>query len=66
MMPAAPTPGIGSCWIGSTKAAYNNKEIMAGFRIPEGYIPEETIVFGYPHEIREAHDKKPALVTWIR
>ena len=66
MMLAAHTLGIGSCWIGSTEAAYNNKEIMAGFRIPDGYSPVGTIIFGYPNETPEAHDKKPALVTWVR
>ena len=30
---------------------------MAGFRIPEGYSPVGTIVFRYPAEFPEAHDK---------
>jgi nitroreductase len=66
MMLAAQSHGIGSCWIGSTEVAYDNKELMAGFRIPEGYSPVGTIVFGYPEEKPEAHDKKAPLVTWIR
>jgi len=66
MMLAAHAIGIGSCWIGSTEVAYTNKEIMAGFRIPEGYSPVGTIVFGYPDETPEAHDKKTPLVTWVR
>ncbi|PWR74240.1 nitroreductase family protein [Methanospirillum lacunae] len=66
MMLAAHALGIGSCWIGSTEVAYDNPEIMAGFRIPEGYSPVGTIVFGYPDEKPDAHDKKPALITWIK
>jgi nitroreductase len=66
MMLAAHALGIGSCWIGSTEVAYENKELMAGFRIPEGYSPVGTIVFGYPAETVEAHDKKAPLLTWIR
>ena len=46
MMLAAHALGIGSCWIGSTEVAYENRELMAGFRIPEGYSPVGTIVFG--------------------
>ena len=66
MMLAAHAIGIGSCWIGSTEVAYNNKEIMAGFCIPDGYSPVGTIVFGYPDETPDAHDKKNPLVTWVR
>ena len=66
MMLAAHALGIGSCWIGSTEVAYENKELLAGFRIPEGYSPVGTIVFGYPEETPTAHDKNPAKVTWIR
>lgn len=66
MMLAAHSLGIGSCWIGSTEVAYENKEIMAGFRIPEGYSPVGTIVFGYPDETPDVHDKKAPLVTWVR
>ncbi len=66
MMLAAHALGIGSCWIGSTEVAYENKELMAGFGIPEGYSPIGTIVFGYPAERPESHDKHPAKVTWVR
>ena len=66
MMLAAHALGIDSCWIGSTEVAYDNKEIMAGFHIPEGYSPVGSIVFGYPDEKPMVHDKQPAQVTWIR
>jgi nitroreductase len=66
MMLAAHALGIGSCWIGSTEVAYDNKELMTGFQIPEGYRPVGTIVFGYPAEKPEAHDKYPPKVTWVR
>jgi len=66
MMLAAHALGIGSCWIGSTEVCYDNKELMAGFRIPGGYSPVGTIVFGYPEENPDAHDKHPASVTWVR
>jgi nitroreductase len=66
MMLAAHSHGIGSCWVGSTAVAYDNKELMAGFHIPEGYSPVGTIVFGYPAEVPEAHDKKDPQVTWVR
>lgn len=66
MMLAAHALGIGSCWIGSTEVAYENRELMAGFRIPEGYSPVGTIVFGYPAKLPEVHDKHPAKVKWVR
>ena len=66
MMLAAHALGFGSCWVGSTEVAYDNKELMAGFRIPEGYSPVGTIVFGYPEEKPEAHDKHSPAVTWVR
>jgi nitroreductase len=66
MMLAAHALGLGSCWIGSTEVAYGNEELKAGFHIPEGYSPVGTIVFGYPEEKPEAHDKHPANVTWVR
>jgi nitroreductase len=66
MMLAAHALGIGSCWVGSTEVAYDNKDVMAGFRIPEGYSPVGTIVFGYPAETPDAHDKHAPYVTWVR
>ena len=66
MMLAAHALSIGSCWIGSTGVAYDNKELMEGFHIPEGYSPVGTIVFGYPAEKPEAHGKKEPQVTWVR
>lgn len=66
MMLAAHALGIGSCWIGSSEAAFNNKELMAGFQIPDGYSPIGTIVFGYPAEKPEVPYKKDPLITWIR
>jgi len=66
MMLAAHALGIGSCWIGSTGVAYDNKELMEGFHIPEGYSPVGTIVFGYPAEKPEAHGKKEPQVTWVQ
>jgi nitroreductase len=66
MMLAAHALGIGSCWVGSTEVCYDNNELMAGFRIPEGYSPVGTIVFGFPAEKPGVHDKHPANVTWIR
>ena len=66
MMLAAHAMGLGSCWIGSTEVAYGNSDLMAGFRIPEGYSPVGTIVFGYPEENPKVHDKHSPLVTWVR
>jgi len=66
MMLAAHALGIGSCWVGSTEVAYDNKELMSGFRIPDGYSPVGTIVFGYPEEKPEVHEKKAAKVGWVR
>jgi len=66
MMLAAHALGIGSCWVGSTEVAYANKELMAGFHIPDGYSPVGTIVFGFPAEKPEAHDKHAPKVTWVR
>jgi len=66
MMLAAHALGIGSCWIGSTDVAYDNRELMAGFRIPGGYSPVGTIAFGYPAEAPEAGDKNAPNMTWVR
>jgi nitroreductase len=66
LMLAAHALGIGSCWIGSTEVAYGNRELMDGFRIPEGYSPVGTIVFGYPDETPQPHDKHAPNVTWVR
>jgi nitroreductase len=66
MMLAAHALGIGSCWVGVTEMAYENKELMEGFRIHGGYSPVGTIVFGYPAEKPEVHDKYAPNVTWLR
>jgi nitroreductase len=66
MMLAAHALGMGSCWIGSTGVAYENQELMAGFHIPDGYSPVGTIVFGYPAETPEVHDKHLPGITWVR
>ena len=65
LMLAAHALGIGSCWIGSTDVAYENKELMAGFKIPEGYVPVGTIAFGYPAEQPRPEEKLPPNVTWV-
>ena len=66
MMLAAHSLGIGSCWVGSTDVAYDNVELMTGFKIPEGYSPVGTIAFGFPAETPHADEKNPPVVTWIR
>jgi nitroreductase len=66
MMLAAHALGIGSCWIGSTDVAYDNNELMAGFRIPEGYSPVGTIAFGYPAEKPEDPGRNPPSLIWVR
>jgi nitroreductase len=66
MMLAAHALCIGSCCIGSTEVAYGNKELMAGFHVPEGYSQVGTIVFGYLAETPEAHDKHVPDVTWVQ
>lgn len=66
MMLAAHALGLGSCWVGSTDVAFDNEELMAGFRIPEGYSPIGTLSFGYPAETPEAEEKLAPKVTWVR
>lgn len=66
MMLAAHALGIGSCWVGSTDVAYDNRELMAGFQIPEGYSPIGTIAFGYPAEQPRVDEKHPPAITWVR
>jgi len=66
MMLAAHALGIGSCWIGSTDVAYDNAELMAGFRIPEGYSPGGTISCGFPAETPKADEKLAPKMTWVR
>ena len=65
MMLAAHALGIGSCFVGATDPAYENNEIMAGFKIPEGYSPVGTMVFGYPLETPEAEGKLPPKVIKV-
>ncbi|MBN2735244.1 MAG: nitroreductase family protein [Methanomicrobiaceae archaeon] len=65
MMLAAHALGIGSCFVGATDPAYENKELMAGFKIPEGYSPIGTIVFGYPLETPEAEGKIPPKIVRV-
>ena len=66
MMLAAHAMGIGSCWVGSAGVAFDNRELLAGFRIPPGFSPVATIAFGYPAELPEVHDKIVPNVTWVR
>jgi len=66
MMLAAHEMGIGSCVIGGTEVAFEHEELMAGFRIPEGYSPIGTIAFGYPAETPEFPGRNPPAVTWVR
>jgi nitroreductase len=66
MMLTAHAQGIGSCWVGSTEVAYGNKELVAGFHIPEGYSPVGTIAFGYPSEKPDVHVKFTPNITWVR
>jgi len=65
MMLSTHALGIGSCWIGSTEVSYDNPELLAGWMVPEGYLPVGTIAFGYPTETPGIHGKNEPMVTGV-
>ncbi|MBP2134210.1 nitroreductase [Methanomicrobium sp. W14] len=65
MMLAAHALGVGSCFVGSSEIAYENKELLEKFRIPEGSSPVGTIAFGYPLEKPKAGEKLTPKVVRI-
>jgi nitroreductase len=48
MLLAAESLGIGSVWLGLSKAALEDDGIVKRLQIPEGYEPFYCISFGYP------------------
>ncbi len=48
MLLAAESLGIGSVWLGLSRAALSDKHIIERLSIPEGYEPFYSVAFGYP------------------
>lgn len=67
---AAESIGLGSCWIYFVLLAFNSPqggELRKELRIPEGYKPYCSAVFGYKNiECVDAPDRKPGLITYIK
>jgi nitroreductase len=67
---AAESVGVGSCWIFFVLLAFNSpqgSELRKELKIPEGYKPYYSAVFGYKNvETIDAADKKPNIITYIR
>ena len=47
MLLAAESLGIGSCWMGLVSFLYSDAGAMRLFGVPDGYVPQESAVFGY-------------------
>lgn len=67
---AAESLGIGSCWIFFVLLAFyspQGAELRKELKIPEGYKPYCSAVFGYKNVADvEVPDRKPNLITYIR
>ncbi len=67
---AAESIGLGSCWIFFVLLAFNSTqgcELRKELKIPEGYKPYNSAVFGYKKAAAvKAPDRKPNLITYIQ
>jgi nitroreductase len=67
---AAESIGLGSCWIFFVLLAFYSSqgpELRKELKIPEGYKPYYSAVFGYKKDtIIYVPDRKPDLITYIR
>ncbi|MDF2671849.1 MAG: Nitroreductase [Clostridiales bacterium] len=67
---AAESIGLGSCWIFFVMLAFyspQGSELRKELKIPEGYKPYCSAVFGYKKaEVVNAEERKPNLITYIR
>lgn len=70
MLIAAESIGLGSCWIYFSLLAFyspHGAELRKELKIPEGYRPYDSAVFGYKNaEGATASDRKPDLITYFR
>lgn len=67
---AAESIGLGACWIHFVLFAFyspQGPELQKELKIPEGYRPYYSAVFGYKKdEVVDVPDRKPNLITYIR
>lgn len=67
---AAESIGLGSCWIFFVLLAFYSPqglELQKVLKIPEGYKPYDSAVFGYKKDtVVNVPDRKPNLITYIR
>jgi nitroreductase len=67
---AAESLGLGSCWIFFVLLAFQSSqgpEFRKELKIPEGYKPYYSAIFGYPKDaVTDLPDRKPNLITYIR
>lgn len=67
---AAESIGLGSCWIFFVLLAFyspHGLELRKELKIPEGYKPYYSAVFGYKNDtVVYVPDRKPDLITYIR
>lgn len=67
---AAESIGLGACWIFFVMLAFNSPqghEFRKELKIPEGYKPYYSVVFGYKKAAAvNVPDRKPGLITYIK
>ncbi len=70
MLIAAESIGLGSCWIFFVLLSFHSSqgsELRKELKIPEGYKPYDSAVFGYKKTPAiNAPERKPNLITYIR
>lgn len=65
LMLAARNTGIGTCWIGSSRAWFNLPQTKKELGIPEAALVVAPIVVGYANEWPEPPGRNPAVVHWL-
>lgn len=66
---AAESLGLGSCWIFFVLLAFyspQGPQLRKALKIPEGYKPYNSALFGYKNETVTAVDRKCDLITYIK
>jgi len=70
MLLAAHSLGIGSCWIGLSRYAYNSElkdEFIKKLNLPENFTPTYSIALGYPKgNSPEIKPRKEGTVNFVR
>jgi nitroreductase len=65
LMLAARDRGIGSCWIGFSRAFLNRKEVKAELGLDERSEVVAPLILGYPKAWPETHGRKMPHIHWF-